>query len=424
MQSATSEVEIKAKAAKAASKRLAYLSTEVKNKALLAIADDLIAKQGNILSANHRDYVEGEKSGMSAAMLDRLLLNSERIKGIASDVRTVAALPDPVGETFEMRTLPNGLQIGKKRVPLGVIGAIYESRPNVTVDISVLCLKSGNAIILRGGKEALHSNLALAKIVQGAAYRAGIPEGAVQFIESTDRALVGQMLKMRDYIDLVIPRGGADLINYVARNAAMPVITGGIGVCHTYVDRSANLEKAVAIVYNAKVQRPTVCNALDAILVHADVAKSYLPMVAKELGKAKVELRCDKRALKILKPLTSIKVVPASDKDWGKEFLALVAAVKVVDSLEEALEHIERYGSGHSEAIVTEDYPAAMKFLDEVDAACVYVNASTRFTDGGQFGLGAEVGISTQKFHARGPMGLKELTTYKWIVLGSGQVRP
>jgi glutamate-5-semialdehyde dehydrogenase len=424
MQSRISEVEVKAKAAKAASKRLAYLSTEVKNKALLAIADDLIAKQSDILSANHRDYVEGEKSGMSAAMLDRLLLNSERIKGIASDVRTVAALPDPVGETFEMRTLPNGLQIGKKRVPLGVIGAIYESRPNVTVDISVLCLKSGNAIILRGGKEALHSNLALAKIVQGAAYRAGIPEGAVQFIESTDRALVGQMLKMRDYIDLVIPRGGADLINYVARNAAMPVITGGIGVCHTYVDRSANLEKAVAIVYNAKVQRPTVCNALDAILVHADVAKSYLPMVAKELGKAKVELRCDKRALKILKPLTSIKVVPASDKDWGKEFLALVAAVKVVDSLEEALEHIERYGSGHSEAIVTEDYPAAMKFLDEVDAACVYVNASTRFTDGGQFGLGAEVGISTQKFHARGPMGLKELTTYKWIVLGSGQVRP
>jgi glutamate-5-semialdehyde dehydrogenase len=424
MQSRISEVEVKAKAAKAASKRLAYLSTEVKNKALLAIADDLIAKQSDILSANHRDYVEGEKSGMSAAMLDRLLLNSERIKGIASDVRTVAALPDPVGETFEMRTLPNGLQIGKKRVPLGVIGAIYESRPNVTVDISVLCLKSGNAIILRGGKEALHSNLALAKIVQGAACRAGIPEGAVQFIESTDRALVGQMLKMRDYIDLVIPRGGADLINYVARNAAMPVITGGIGVCHTYVDRRANLEKAVAIVYNAKVQRPTVCNALDAILVHADVAKSYLPMVAKELGKAKVELRCDKRALKILKPLTSIKVVPASDKDWGKEFLALVAAVKVVDSLEEALEHIERYGSGHSEAIVTEDYPAAMKFLDEVDAACVYVNASTRFTDGGQFGLGAEVGISTQKFHARGPMGLKELTTYKWIVLGSGQVRP
>jgi len=424
MQSATNEVEIKAKAAKAASKKLAYLSTAVKNKALLAIADELIAKEKDILAANRLDQNEGEKSGLSTAMLDRLLLNTERIKGIAGDVRTVAALPDPVGETFEMRTLPNGLQVGKKRVPLGVIGAVYESRPNVTVDISVLCLKSGNAIILRGGKEAVHSNSVLAKIIQSAAYRAGVPEGAVQFIESTDRALVGQMLKMRDYIDLVIPRGGADLINYVAQNAAMPVVTGGIGVCHTYVDRSANLEKAAAIVYNAKVQRPTVCNALDAILVHADVAKSYLPMVAKELGRANVELRCDERALKILKPLASIKAVPATEKDWGKEFLALVAAVKVVDSLEEALEHIERYGSGHSEAIVTEDYSAAMKFLDEVDAACVYVNASTRFTDGGQFGLGAEVGISTQKFHARGPMGLKELTTYKWIVLGSGQVRP
>jgi glutamate-5-semialdehyde dehydrogenase len=424
MASATNEVEIKAEAAKAASKKLAYLSTAVKNRALLAIADELVAKEKVILAANRLDYADGEKAGMSTAMLDRLLLNTERIKGIAGDVRTVAALPDPLGETFEMRTLPNGLQVGKKRVPLGVIGAVYESRPNVTVDISVLCLKSGNAVMLRGGKEAVHSNSALARVIQSAAYRTGVPEGAVQFIESTDRAMVGKMLKMRDYIDLVIPRGRADLINYVARNAAMPVVTGGIGVCHTYVDRRANLEKATAIVYNAKVQRPTVCNALDAILVHAEVAKRYLPMVAQELGKAKVELRCDKRALQILKPLSSIKAVPATEKDWGKEFLALIAAVKVVDSLEEALEHIERYGSGHSEAIVTEDYSAAMKFLDEVDAACVYVNASTRFTDGGQFGLGAEVGISTQKFHARGPMGLRELTTYKWIVLGSGQVRP
>jgi glutamate-5-semialdehyde dehydrogenase len=418
------EVEVKAKAAKSASKKLAYLSTAIKNKALLDIADELVAKEKDIIAANRKDYTGGEKAGMSAAMLDRLLLDTERIKGIAADVRTVAALPDPVGETFETRTLPNGLQVGKKRVPLGVIGAVYESRPNVTVDISVLCLKSGNAIILRGGKEALSSNSALAKVIQSAAYRAGVPDGAVQFIESTDRALVGQMLKMREYIDLVIPRGGADLINYVAQNATMPVVTGGIGVCHTYVDRSANLEKAVSIVYNAKVQRPTVCNALDAILVHSDVARSYLPMVAERLGKANVELRCDEKALKILKPLELVKVVPATEKDWGKEFLALIAAVKVVDSFESALEHIERYGSGHSEAIVTEDYSAAMKFLDEVDAACVYVNASTRFTDGGQFGLGAEVGISTQKFHARGPMGLRELTTYKWIVLGSGQVRP
>ena len=423
MQAGMSEVETKAKAAKAASKKLAYLSTAIKNKALLSIADELVAKEKDILAANRIDYAEGKKAGMSAAMLDRLLLNTERTRGMAADVRIVAGLPDPVGEIFEMRTLPNGLQVGKKRVPLGVIGAVYESRPNVTVDISVLCLKSGNAIILRGGKEAVHSNSALAKIIQSAAYRAGVPEGAVQFIESTDRALVGQMLKLRDSIDLVIPRGGAELINYVAQNATMSVVTGGIGVCHTYIDRAANLEKAVAIVHNAKVQRPTVCNALDAILVHADVAKKFLPMVAAELGKAGVEMRCDERALKILKPLSGLKVVSATGKDWGKEFLALIAAVKVVDSVEDALAHIEKYGSGHSEAIVTEDYSAGMKFLDEVDAACVYVNASTRFTDGGQFGLGAEVGISTQKFHARGPMGLKELTTYKWIIMGSGQVR-
>ncbi|OGN99977.1 MAG: glutamate-5-semialdehyde dehydrogenase [Chloroflexi bacterium RBG_13_52_14] len=424
MQAEANEVETKTKAAKAASKKLAYLNTTVKNKALLAIANALAAKEKDILSANSKDYAEGEKTKMSVAMLDRLLLNTERIKGIAADVRTVAALPDPVGEIFEMRTLSNGLQVGKKRVPLGVIGAIYESRPNVTVDISVLCLKSGNAIVLRGGKEAIQSNTALAKTIQDAAYKAGIPEGAVQFIESTDRALVGQMLKMRDTIDLVIPRGGSDLINYVAQNAAMPVVTGGIGVCHTYVDRTANLEKAVAIAYNAKVQRPTVCNALDSLLVHVDIAERFLPMVAREWSKAGVEMRCDERAFKILKSLSSVKAVAAAQQDWGKEFLALIAAVKVVNSLDEALQHIERYGSGHSEAIVTEDYSAAMRFLNEVDAACVYVNASTRFTDGGQFGLGAEVGISTQKFHARGPMGLKELTTYKWIIFGSGQARP
>jgi glutamate-5-semialdehyde dehydrogenase len=424
MRAQANEVETKAQAARAASKRLAYLSTAIKNKALLAIADALVAREKDILAANRKDYVEGERAGMSAAMLDRLLLDTERIGGMAADVRTVAALPDPVGEVFEMRTLPNGLQVGKKRVPLGVICAIYESRPNVTVDISVLCLKSGNAVVLRGGKEAIHSNVALARTIQDAAYEAGVPEGAVQLIESTDRALVGQMLKMRDAIDLVIPRGGADLINHVAQNAAMPVVTGGIGVCHTYVDRSANLEKAAAIAYNAKVQRPTVCNALDCLLVHADIADRFLPMIAREWGKAGVEMRCDERALKVLKHLTASRAIPATEQDWGKEFLALVASVKVVNSLEEALQHIARYGSGHSEAIVTEDYSAAIRFLDEVDAACVYVNASTRFTDGGQFGLGAEVGISTQKFHARGPMGLKELTTYKWIILGSGQVRP
>ncbi|MEE9491025.1 MAG: glutamate-5-semialdehyde dehydrogenase, partial [Dehalococcoidia bacterium] len=286
------------------------------------------------------------------------------------------------------------------------------------------CLKSGNAVILRGGKEAIHSNSALAKVIQNASYQAGVPQGAVQFIESTDRALVGQMLKMRDTIDLIVPRGGAELINYVAQNAAMPVVTGGIGVCHTYVDSSADLDKAVAIAYNAKVQRPTVCNALDTLLVHANVAQSYLPRIATEWDRAGVEMHCDQRAQEIIQTLPSLKVVSANDEVWGKEFLALVAAIKVVGSLDEALEHIERYGSGHSEAIVTEDRTAAMRFLNEVDAACVYVNASTRFTDGGQFGLGAEVGISTQKLHARGPMGLKELTTYKWIVLGNGQVRP
>jgi glutamate-5-semialdehyde dehydrogenase len=357
-------------------------------------------------------------------MLDRLMLNPSRLEGIAQDVRTVAALPDPVGEMIEERTLPNGLQLSKKRVPLGVIGAIYESRPNVTVDISVLCLKSGNAVILRGGKEALRSNLALAKVVQEAAYKAGVPQGAVQIIESTDRALVDYLLKMKGTIDLIIPRGGAGLIKSVAENAAMPVITGGIGVCHTYVDKSADLNKAVAIAYNAKVQRPTVCNALDTLLVHAEIAPRYLPLIAQEWAKAGVEMHCDKRALAILKPIPSLKLVPAKADDWGKEFLALIAAIKIVDSLDEALEHIEHYGSGHSEAIVAEDKSAAARFLNEVDAACVYANASTRFTDGSQLGLGAEIGISTQKFHARGPMALRELTSYKWIIIGDGHVRP
>jgi len=329
-----------------------------------------------------------------------------------------------------MRTLPSGLQIGRKRVPLGVIGAIYESRPNVTIDISCLCLKSGNAVILRGGSEAINSNMALAKLAQEACYQAGVPQGAIQFIESTERALVNHMLKMKGTIDLIIPRGGAELIKLVSENATMPMVTGGVGVCHTYVDKSADLNKATAIAYNAKVQRPTVCNALDCVLVHNQIAKDYLPSIAKEWAKAGVEMHCDERAMAILKAndviLNEVKnlLVPATDEDWGKEFLSLTAAIKVVDSLDEALEHIERYGSGHSEAIITEDYSAAMRFLNEVDAACVYANASTRFTDGAQFGLGAEIGISTQKFHARGPMALKELTSYKWIIFGSGQVRP
>ncbi|MFH0942457.1 MAG: glutamate-5-semialdehyde dehydrogenase [Chloroflexota bacterium] len=418
------ELEAIGRAAKAAARRLAYLPTGIKNQALHNLSQDLRERTGEILKANELDYRAGEAQGLSEALLDRLLLSEERLKAIAEDVLAVAALPDPVGEMFDMRTLANGLQIGRKRVPLGVIGAIYESRPNVTVDISALCLKSGNAAILRGGKEAVNSNTILARLVQRAAERAGVPHGAVQFIENTDRALVDEMLKMRGYIDLLIPRGGAGLIKFVAENAAMAVVTGGIGVCHCYVDRTADLAKAVAIADNAKVQRPTVCNALDCLLVNAGVAADYLPRIAAAWAKAGVEMHCDRRAMAILKGNASLKLKAATEQDWGKEFLSLVAAVKVVDSLDEALAHIEGYGSGHSEAIITEDYSAAMRFLNEVDAACVYCNASTRFTDGGQFGLGAEVGISTQKMHARGPLGLKELTSYKWLIFGSGQVRP
>jgi glutamate-5-semialdehyde dehydrogenase len=423
IESAVENLNNQGKAAKAASHRLAFISTDIKNKALNNIADDLLARKDEILKANKKDITGAKMSGLNEAMLERLLLNESRLEGMARDVRTVASLPDPVGEVFDMLTLPNGLLRGRKRVPLGVIATIYESRPNVTVDISVLCLKSGNAVILRGGKEAFNSNKALAGVVRDAAARAGLPEGSVQFVDNTDRELVDHLLKMNDVIDLLIPRGGAELIDFVARNASMPVVTGGIGVCHTYVDKGADIAKAVAIVFNAKVQRPTVCNALDTVLVHSAVAAKFLPKMARELGKASVEMRCDAEAMSFIKA-PGLKVKAASKSDWGQEFLALVAAIRVVESLDEALEHIELYGSGHSEAIVTEDYDSAMRFLNEVDAACVYVNASTRFTDGGQFGLGAEVGISTQKMHARGPMGLKELTSYKWIIFGNGQIRP
>ena len=424
MKAAITELETKGKEAKASSRKLANTSTDIKNKALLNIASDLIKRKGEILTANKKDCDAAKTGGMGSAMLDRLFLNDDRIVSIASDVQSVAALPDPIGEMLEMRTLPNGLLLGRKRVPLGVIAAIYESRPNVTIDISTLCLKSGNAIILRGGKEAFHSNMALVKIAQDASYSSGIPAGTIQFIESRERSLINHVLTMKDIIDLVIPRGGAGLVTMVRDNATMPVLAGGIGVCHTYIDSEANLDWANAIVYNAKVQRPTVCNALDCIIVHKDVAEQYLPMMARELNRAGVELHCDERSLKILNGVVSLKLKQAVDEDWGKEFLALVAAVKVVDSLDEALQHIERYGSGHSEAIITDNYNSAMRFLNEVDAAAVYANASTRFTDGAQFGLGAEVGISTQKFHARGPMGLRELTSYKWVIFGNGHVRP
>ncbi len=418
------ELAIKGRSAKDASTKLACLSTEIKNLAIQGIAAGIIKAAPEILDANRLDYDEAQKSGLDPAMLDRLMLNEARIKAIAIDVETVAALPDPVGEVFDMRTMPNGLLVGKKRVPMGVIAAIYESRPNVTIDIAALCLKSGNAVILRGGKETLRSNIALAKTVTKALNDSGIPAGAVQLIEGTDRTLVNELLKMRDVIDMVIPRGGASLVEFVRENATMPVVAGGIGVCHTFIDRRADQEKAVAIVYNAKVQRPTVCNALDTVLVHKEIVGEYLPKMAAELGRAGVELHCDETSLAILGKTPGLKLLPASPEDWGKEFLALVAAIRVVDDLDGALEHIRRYGSGHSEAIVTEDYTAGMRFLNEVDAAAVYINASTRFTDGSQFGLGAELGISTQKMHARGPLGLKEITSYKWIIFGRGQVRP
>jgi len=387
MTSAIEHLQARGKAARAASHRLAYLATDTKNKALHNIAGDLLARQDEILAANKKDYDAARASGMGAALLDRLMLDGSRLESIARDIGAVAALPDPVGETYETRTMPNGLQISKRRVPLGVIGAIYESRPNVTVDISALCLKSGNAVILRGGKETVNSNTAIVKVIQEACKKAGMPEGCVQFIENTDRALVNHLLKMNDVIDMIIPRGGAGLIKYVRENAAMPVVAGGIGVCHTYVDKTADIDKAVAIVYNAKVQRPTVCNALDTVLVHADIAEKYLPKMAAKLNEAGVEMHCDERALAVLKADKSLKLVPAVEEDWGKEFLALIAAVKVVDSLDGALEYIEKYTSGHSEAILTEDDSTATRFLNEVDAACVYVNASTRFTDGSQFGL-------------------------------------
>ena len=413
-----------AKAAKAASRQLAKAGTAPKNKALLKIADNLKTREEEILAANEQDHADSKRGGMSEAMLDRLRLDPKRLADQADDVRRIADLPDPVGEVFDARTLPNGLRIGKRRVPLGVLATIYESRPNVTIDISALCLKSGNAVILRGGKEAFHSNKALATAVRDAVVAADLPGDTVQFVDSTDRELVNELLKMREYIDLMVPRGGADLIHFIADNATMPVLAGGIGVCHTYVDASANIEMAKNIVFNAKVQRPSVCNAMDTLIIHKDIAAKALPVIGKAWAAAGVEMRCDAKSLAVLKSVAPAKVKPAVDSDFGFEFLALIAFVKVVDSLDEAIAFIERYGSGHSEAIVTSDYRAANKFVDEVDAGSVYVNASTRFTDGGQFGLGAEVGISTQKFHARGPMGLREITSYKWTVFGDGHVRP
>ena len=411
-------------AARKASRKLARLSTEDKNRVLLNLAGLLRSDQADVLSANLSDYQEAKSDGMDGALLDRLLLTSERLNGTADEVQRVAELTDPIGEVIETNSQPNGLIISRRRVPLGVVGSIYEARPNVTVDIFGLCLKSGNACILRGGKETIRSNTALVTMLRKALSDAGVTADAVQFVDNPDRALVDHLLKMNEYIDLLVPRGGASLVKFVAENATMPAVTGGIGVCHTYVDRAADLKMAAEIVHNAKVRRPSICNALDTVLVHSEIGADGLRLIAKELTASGVELHCDNRALSILGPDAPDLTMPANEADWGKEFLSLTAAVKVVDSLDDALEHIETYGSGHSEAIITEDDAAATRFLDKVDAAAVYVNASTQFTDGGQFGLGAEVGISTQKFHARGPIGLKELTSYKWVIVGNGHVRP
>jgi glutamate-5-semialdehyde dehydrogenase len=414
-----------ARAAKAAARKLAGVSTVVKNKALEAIAAALIERQDEILAANTQDVERARDAGLADAPLNRLKLSPEKLEGIAADVRKVAMLEDPVGEVIDGRRLPNGLNVSRRRVPLGVLAAIFESRPNVTIDIASLCLKSGNACIIRGGSEAIRSNTVLARVAREAQVEAGVPEGALQFIENTDRALVGQLLTLREYVDIVVPRGGAELIRFVAENARMPVLTGGVGVCHTYVDQAADLEKAVNIALNAKTRNWSICNALDTLLVHADVAVGYLPRLAAAWAEKGVELRCDERSLSALQQAGDrINAIAASPDDFGQEFLAAVAAVRVVDSLDEALDHIATYGTGHSDAIITEDFSAARRFTDEVDTAVVYVNASTQFTDGAQFGLGAEIIDSTQKTIARGPVGLREITTYKWIVQGDGQVRP
>lgn len=413
-----------AKAASYASGYLATATAEIKNTALIAIAEAVEANSTSILDANAEDLENAKRDGMDFHIRDRMTLNGNRVQDMADAARSISKLEDPIGEVLEQRNLPNGLHLERVRVPIGVIGVIYESRPNVTIDIATLCLKSGNAVILRGGKECILTNMTLATIVKDAVESAGIPSDIVQFIESTDRALVKEMLQMDEAIDLMIPRGSAELVNFVGQNARMPAITGGIGVCHTYVDADADLDNALEIVVNAKVQRPTVCNALDTVLVHQAVAHNFLPKLAHEFGIQNVELRADSRAMSILDALASgAEIKQAVSDDFGTEFLALIASVKIVDSIDEALTHISNYGSGHSEAIVSENNEVIERFLNEADASAVFANASTRFNDGGEFGLGAEVAISTNKLHARGPMGLKEITSYKWKIRGQGQVR-
>ncbi|MDY7092659.1 MAG: glutamate-5-semialdehyde dehydrogenase [Acidobacteriota bacterium] len=410
--------------AQAASRRLATLTSEQKNAALAALADGLEAHAESLAEANRQDLEAGRQAGLSDALLDRLLLDTGRITALAADVRKVIDLPDPVGKEIDRRTLPNGMELIRRRVPLGVVGVIYEARPNVTVDIASLCLKTGNAAILRGGKETLTTNRALIRVIADALESAGVPRDAVQAIDDPDRALVTQLLRLDRWVDMIVPRGGAGLHQLCKEQGTIPVITGGIGICHIFLDETANLERAVDIVENAKVQRPSVCNALDTLLVHRAVAEQALPPIAQRLAASGVELRADETARQILDSAgTGAKVVAAGDGDFDQEWLSLILGIRVVDNLDQAIEHIQQHSTQHSDSILTRSQQHADRFVQEIDSAAVYVNASTRFTDGGAFGLGAEVAVSTQKLHARGPMGLEELTTYKWIGLGDGQIR-
>lgn len=407
-----------ARDAKSASLKLTNLNTDIKNRALLRMADELLKQVALIMEANKKDLKAVEGKGLSKAMVDRLTITDKVLKAMADGVREVAELPDPVGEVTRMWRRPNGLLVGRMRIPLGVVGIIYEARPNVTVDAASLCLKSGNAVILRGGSEAINSNLAIARILQATCQREGIPEGAIQVVPTTDREAVLEMLKLEDYIDLIIPRGGEGLIRFVAENSRIPVIKHYKGVCHIFVDRSADLDMAERICLNSKVQRPGVCNAMETLLVHRDISKEFLPRMGKRYQSAGVELRGCKETREIL-PYAR----PAGEEDWYAEYLDLILAVKVVEGIDEAIAHIARYGSLHTESIITSDYNNAQRFLREVNSSTVLVNASTRFSDGFQLGLGAEIGISTTKLHAFGPMGLEGLTTQKFIVYGDGQIR-
>jgi glutamate-5-semialdehyde dehydrogenase len=423
MTTLTSTIRERAALARAASRRLANLSTAAKDAALLRIAELLETEQAPILAANARDLEAARTAGLDDYFVERLTLTPERINGIAADTRSVSRLPDPVGEVFDSRILPNGLQIARRRVPLGVVAAVYESRPNVTIDIAALALKSGNASILRGGKEARYSNAALGDVISRALAGGDVPADAVQVVSDPDRAHVDELLKAHDLIDIVVPRGGPQLIEYVRMNATMPVVAHGDAIVQIYVDADADLALAESVVDNAKTRRYSICNAVDTLLVHASIAPAFLERISRHWG-AKVTFVADERGRALLARSSAPAVEPATVATWTTEHLALRVGVRVVDSMDDAIAHIEQYGSHHSDAILTENYSNAMRFVDEVDSAAVYVNASTQFTDGAQFGLGAEVGISTQKMHARGPMGLRELTSYKWTIFGRGQVRP